>query len=371
MRTLLNRHQPIPLIEILLSFGILFLIILVGWRLYHEVSVPIEPQVATQAKVVPERSLRLPVQATINHATPKKEVQISAKEYKRIIDLERQVVTLTVNQQSHKKQLERFLNLERDVASIVAAKDSHKDNLDRIANLERGVANLAAGQTVQRENSDRLADLERGVATLSAVQKEQKGNNSRLADLERGVATLSAKQAIHSQRSSRLLSLETEVAALTANSKIQKNYTRQLNSIKKRVSSVENLAQTNTYREPIQYPVKKQIQHPVDASEPTSDLPTGKIYDHDAVNRKGKEIVKRGFFIPAGCFIYNEYAKKLEKRIAGWGLPVYRKRIISNNHYFNCLFVGPTLSRATAERNLQILQDGSVSRAVAVMTYKR
>jgi cell division septation protein DedD len=360
VRTILNRNQPIPLIEIFLSFGILFLIILVGWRLYNEVSGPVVPLAVSQSQPTPSRLLRLPVQSTMPPVTTKRDIQISAKEYKRVIDLERQVVTLSVNQASHKKQLERFLNLERDVATIVASKDGRKENADRLASLERGVANLAASQAVQQENSDRLADLERGVATLSAVQTEQKGNTTRLSDLERGVATLSAKQEIHNQRSSRLLGLEKEVATLTANSKIQNKYPRQFNSIATD-SNVDNTP-VNRYREPVrQARVVRQAPRAVHS---------GIIYDHDRASASDQNIVKRGFFIPAGCFIYNEYAKKLEQRIASWGLPVYRKKIISKEHYFNCLFVGPTMSRATAENNLQILQDGSVSKAVAVKAYR-
>jgi hypothetical protein len=136
-----------------------------------------------------------------------------------------------------------------------------------------------------------------------------------------------------------------------------------LNDIDRRVTSLDN----NSYREPVK-PARVVMQPSRIVRQPSRAVYTGKIYDHDAANNQ--KIVKRGFFIPAGCFIYNEYAKKLEQRIASWGLPIYRKKIISKEHYFNCLFVGPTLSRVTAERNLQILQDGSVSKAVAVMAYK-
>ncbi|MBF0194081.1 MAG: hypothetical protein HQL71_05960 [Magnetococcales bacterium] len=333
----------------------------------------------------PERMLRLPIQATIPQVTPKSDIQISPKEYKRIIELERQIVTLSVNQASNKKQLERFINLERDVATIIASKDEQKNNVDRLASLERGVANLAASQSVQQENSDRIADLERGVATLSAVQSEQKENTTRLADLERGVATLSAQQAIHNQRSSRLLSLEQEVATLTANSKIQTKYNRQFSSSGRDLAPVNSAYNVNNYTEqPVEQPrVARQTPRTVRQApravrqtqravrQTPRVIPSKPIYDHDAALDSDQNIVKRGYFIPAGCFIYNEYAKKLERRIASWGLPVYRKKIISKEHYFNCLFVGPTLSRATAEHNLEILQEASVSNAVAVKTYKR
>ncbi|MBF0359229.1 MAG: hypothetical protein HQL70_11555 [Magnetococcales bacterium] len=341
------------MIEILLSFGILFLIILVGWRLYSEVSQPDVPMLSSTKQPAPVLQPKTEPQVTSVYVQPKIQkyvqstnppaqppsTQISVDEYKRIIELERQVITLAVNQAEQSKQLKRVINLERDVAAISANHSGEDDSSDRLADLERGIANFAALQSVQKENSNRLAELERGIATISATQAVQTQRSSRFAGMQRELATLSAQQ------------------------KVQNDYGKRLTAISRRVSYVEQLVQLNSKPRNIAAPINSSQSNSQQQQKERFVVPVSRATNSSNVS-------KRGYFIPAGCFIYRNYADRLEQRISKWGLPLYRKNIASKGRYFNCIFVGPILERLEAEKTLQTLQSNSIAKAVTVIAYK-
>ncbi|MBF0448498.1 MAG: hypothetical protein HQL67_09880 [Magnetococcales bacterium] len=311
----MKRNHTIPVIEVVMSLGILYLIALVGWRLYQEVSVEssLTPSISRTVKGAPA--------GMYDYQTP----QLSPKEYRRIIDLEREVATLSAKQKAQQAYAEQVIDLAKDVAII------------------------SANQLVQNEKIESLVDLEKEFATLSANQSAQNHSLDRLRELEKGIALL------------------------TANESMQKNYAKRLTEVGRRVALVERLLQDKS-DQPVLPAIEVRPNNRNTANLDQQEMgKNSTVHSSDRplqVDDGGVAVKKTGFFIPVGCFVYNDYAQKLTQRLQGWQFPYYRKNILSDSRHFNCVFVGPIPTMDAAGRVLRTLQEGGISKAVAVIAYQ-
>lgn len=358
--TRMNRNRPIPTIELLMSAGILFLIVLVGWRFYQEISLtpppsPYRPQPTFGPSLQP----------------PPQDTQLPPEEYERIVHLEQEVTSLSVAHASQDKQMTRLMSLETEITANTASRALQKENTDRLITLEKEVAILNANQNRQEGQTHRLVTLEQEVAHLAATQKVQQTRTNGLGELEQKVATNSAIRVAQKEHEKRLLTLGKRLARV-------EQWIEQA-PYHARAGDGENPQRFpppfTAHRQGWRNNEAKSVPPLATQNEEAEDGSDYNIRSADDQDRRTKQRegapVKTGYFIPSGCFLNMRHTLELENDLARWNFPSYRKKVQSNHHEFTCVFVGPIPTGQEAKSILATLQGNNLSKAFQVIRYHK
>lgn len=297
----MNRNQSIPTIELFMSVGILSLILIIGWRLYQDVRV-------TSMAFVPSSKYSTPAPKPYLE-TPLQSVQLSPKEYERIVSLEQRVVGLSAYQAVQKKRAERLHRLENEVAALLANTVLRQRNHQRILDLENEIANISGKQPLQKEYDSRLGELGRRLEQVETMLSTRGDSNH---------------QGLRSAGYYEQLLSGNVVDSRFSNSGISELFL---------------------------------------GAEAGSE--SGYL-----VNDQGDVIEKKGFFIPAGCFLYAKYVHNIGHRLEQLNVQYYKTEITSNSSPMTCVFVGPIVEKSTATNILQKLKKREISTANMVVKYR-
>ncbi|MBF0456211.1 MAG: hypothetical protein HQL72_15515, partial [Magnetococcales bacterium] len=116
-------------------------------------------------------------------------------------------------------------------------------------------------------------------------------------------------------------------------------------------------------RQPGREPVQTAAPHR--PSQPAADINLSMT----ANNWTDRTPHKQGYFIPAGCFLYDSNVIDHKRKITALDIPFYQKKILSENRLLTCLFAGPIPTKSQALQTLKILQENHISLEVTIVRY--